>query len=209
MKKFAFSVAALALGITASHGATLVPAGNGTFLTQGETDTFNLYVTGTPSVIQKVTITLTSAASQTGTVITNQDTGPASFTGSIVSNYSATILGFLAGGTVNLSDSQNSGTLNPSESFIYSLADNDSVVVEYTGALAQLFASAVPATGNIQATTLSSSFGVTTTPINTAYGVLGGTSSTSYTWDVVYTVPEPSAALLGGIGMLALLRRRR
>lgn len=36
-----------------------------------------------------------------------------------------------------------------------------------------------------------------------------GFSITSMTFDVVNAVPEPSAALLGGLGMLCLLRRRR
>lgn len=198
----------LAASTLASFASITIPAGNGTFTTQGQTDNFNLHVTSS-GVLEKVTITLTAAASQTGTLISNNDLDPATFTGAIQANYVTQLLGFLSGGSINLSDSQ-SQSLAPGGTGIYNVSDSDTSITEITNpGLLAFFTSGSPGTGTIQASTLSSAFTVTTSPIGTAYGVSGGTSSTNYTWSVVYTVPEPSVALLGGIGMLGLLRRRR
>jgi MYXO-CTERM domain-containing protein len=74
---------------------------------------------------------------------------------------------------------------------------------------------------NLGSESLSTNF-VSVTGVNLANGAYlafadyNGSGSAKYdelrigaTWNDVTTVPEPRAALLGGLGMLALLRRRR
>lgn len=200
----------LAASTALSFGSFTIPVASGTFTTQGETQHFWLAnAAGTNAgLLTQVTLTLTSAASQSGTIITNNDTSSASFTGAISSSYATTVLGFLAGGAVNLADSQTE-ILNPGQYATYNVSDSGSVIVNFTGPYAALFTTLTSGVGDIQATTLSSAYSNSSSPLALSYSSSGGTGSTSYTWEMTYTIPEPTTALLGGLGLLGLLRRRR
>ena len=85
----------------------------------------------------------------------------------------------------------------------------DARIKNFGGATANYGTGSINLTTGFQAPGGGSSANITVEQASQGTTGLPGFSITSLTFDVVSPVPEPSATLLGGLGMLALLRRRR
>ncbi len=214
IKSLTTAVATAFLFTEAANATFTLQGGIGTFTTQGQNATFQLLSNDYAANLSQIKVTLTSAASETGTKITNTGGLPGNFSRDVNATFSTQLLGLLSGGTVNLS-AVDSKPLNPTNFAIFTVSDSDTNVLIVNPLFHGLFIGTFHAsglstvTGQITASTLTASAFGANGDGSFNVDASGATAARANTWKIEYTVPEPSAALLGGLGSLFLFRRRR
>jgi fibronectin-binding autotransporter adhesin len=191
-------------------GATNV--NNGTLLINGSTSSTSIVTVATGATLGGSGGTVGGATTVNGTLASGSSVGTLNFSNTLALAATSTYL-FELNNTTDVADLTNvTGTIS-----IASIASGATLNLEQLGtyAVGDKFTLFAYLTGNLTGTFSSLLNGAEFTyaggvwKINysdTSGGINGGTGTSFVT---ISAIPEPSAALLGALGLLALLRRRR
>jgi autotransporter-associated beta strand protein len=199
------------LTLTAANtytGATNV-TGNGTLLINGSISTSTTVTVDSGSTLGGSGGTVGGSTTVNGTLASGSSIGTLSFSNALGLGATSTYL-FELNNTTDLADLTNvAGTLNIASGAIldlvqlgtYAVGDKFTLFGYATGNLTGTFSGLADGSMFIDA---GGSWQINYSDLSA--GVNGGTGTSFVT---ITAVPEPAAAFLGGLGMLALLRRRR